>query len=238
MLVNTAFTKREGVVIPNDENADYSARSYRTRGPVDIGNNIAGADSTVWTIMYEQGQRRFYISSDGGLTYNLTTHESHHKVTQVTFSFDKNLNVIWAYAYDNVNTGKSQVYVGELINQQAPSQITTIENADAPTMLLDYPANLGVDKRPPSVLLFYNKLGTSTICVRQDDDRYTTERTSVDVLSSEKVIKSFRTDGLRIGITTQRQIGFTTYKTLLTANGDILLDVHGNPLWVTHNRPF
>ena len=216
----------------------YLPHQYRQLGGYDVGYPRIKAQSIVWSLIFDLGQRRFYLQASNGISHNLLTVPDNIQVTQVTFTFDLSYNIVWAYSYINTTTNQSHIYLGTFVRgaNRPVVNISTINNATSPTLTLDVVRSIGVVKHLPSVLLFYCPANTSTLMLRHSDDKYVSERQVADLNDNEFVVNSGMVAGRRLKVVTREAVGKRLYKTFLTSQGGLLLDSKGKPLWVSHHQ--
>lgn len=225
--------------ITDDQNLDYNSYRYNQRGGIDIGYPIDPIRPVVWSLMYDLGQRRFYIQSDTGISYHLLNHSDNIQVTQLTFSFDTDNQVVWAYSFIDENTSISYVSLNRYIRtSQYIGEVDSIEiaNTTSPTLSLDADRNIGATRQSKSVIFAYLTADTSELMVRESDDNFVQERKVATLKDNEYIVKSGMTVGRRFKISTREAVGRMNFKALLTSTGGLLLDKNGNPLWVTHHQ--
>lgn len=222
----------------DESNVKYDAHRYSQLGGLDMGYPRTTATATVWTLSFDLGQRRFYIQSNTGISYNFLSVPDNIQVTQITYTFDKDWNIVWSYSYINLLTDTSHVYLGRYVhNADIPiTPIITIDNVTSPTLMVDVERSVGVSKFPASILLLYSPLETSKIMLRGSDDGFLNEREVASLRDNEFIVESGMAVGRRMKVVTREAVGKVTYKALLTASGGLLLDRNGNPLWVSHQH--
>lgn len=239
MLTDNALDKLIGYApLTDDQNTGYNAYRYNQRGGIDIGYPIDPVRPVVWSLMYDLGQRRFYIQSDTGISYHLLNHPANIQVTQLSFAFDTDNQLVWTYSYIDEDSGISFVSLNQYNNSTTIPQETsvTITNATSPTLSLDVDRNIGATRQSKSVIFAYLTADTSELVVRDSVDNFVQEKTVATLKDNEYIVKSGMTVGRRFKISTREAVGRMNYKALLTPAGGLLLDKNGNPLWVTHHQ--
>lgn len=237
MLIDNNLNQTSAYTPLNDDNnLTYNAHSYSQVGGYDIGYLRNEGSGVIWTLIFDLGQRRFYMRSSSGISHNLLSVPDTIQVTQVTFTFDSNGNVVWAYSYIDNITSRSYIYLGSFTPKanKPVVNIRIINNSTSPTLTLDVVRNIGGNRILPSILLFYTPADSSNMIVRQNTDNFTVERQVAELKDNEFIVKSGMTIGRRVKVTTREIVGRTVYKTFLTAQGGLLLDSTGRPLWVSH----
>lgn len=239
MLTDNTLDKLIGYApITDDQNVEYNAYRYNQQGGIDIGYPIDPARPVVWSLMYDLGQKRFYIQSDSGISYHLLNHSTNIQITQLSFAFDTDNQVIWAYSYIDEDNGISFVSLNRYNKNNRYTQETpiVIVNATSPTLSLDVDRNVGATRQSKSVIFAYLTADTSELMVRESDDGFSKERVVATLRDNEYIVKSGMTVGRRFKISTREAVGRMNFKALLTSTGGLLLDKDGNPLWVTHHQ--
>ena len=222
--------------ITDDQNIDYNAYRYNQRGGIDIGYPIDPVRPVIWSLMYDLGQRRFYIQSDTGISYHLLNHPANIQVTQLSFSFDTNNQVVWTYSYIDENSNISFVSLNRYNTTITQVKPVIIAKATSPTLSLDVDRNIGAHRQSKTVILAYLTSDTSELVVRDSIDNFTQARVVATLKDNEYIVKSGMTVGRRFKVSTRQAVGRMNYKALLTPTGGLLLDKSGNPLWVTHHQ--
>lgn len=239
MLTDNTLDKLIGYApITDDQNIGYNTYRYNQQGGIDIGYPIDPVRPVVWSLMYDLGQKRFYIQSDSGISYHLLNHPTNIQITQISFSFDVNNQVVWTYSYIDEDNGISFVSLNRYNknNRNNHAIPVVISDATSPTLSLDVDRNIGATRQSKSVIFAYLTADTSELMVRESDDNFVQERKVATLKDNEYIVKSGMTVGRRFKISTREAVGRMNFKALLTSTGGLLLDKNGNPLWVTHHQ--
>lgn len=237
MLIDNNLNQVDTYVpLDNDGNMVYNAYQYSQLGGEDIGYPRNGTSDVIWTLIFDLGQRRFYMLASTGLSHNLLSLPNNIQVTQITFTFNIEGVVVWAYSYIDNLTNISHVYLGTFNPKLSKPliKIISVDNATSPTLVLDVARNIGVSIAPPDVLLFYTLSDSSAMIVRESSNNFSVGRQVSGLRDNEFIVKSGMTVGRRVNVTTREVVGRTIYKTFLTAQGGLLLDSTGQPLWVSN----